>query len=210
MSDKTSTTQHVIRQHSPLALAAVCGVVGLVLVVSLVWRWSDDPQPLFVAFVVLVLALVWTLFVRPAVIIDESGVTIRNVLRDVHIPWAGVTDVEFRWNLKVFVADRAYTAWAISSQVERPKGVSGGLFSMMPGRLEKYAAADARASTPAPKVTAAMVAQTIEQAKAEYDEAVAAGEIPAAPDAQVRITWVPMVFVILVLPALAVVALSLG
>jgi Bacterial PH domain len=210
MSNKTSSSQHLIRQRSPLGLAAACGVTGLVLLVSMVWHWADDPQPLFVAFVIFVLALVWALFVRPAVIIDEDGVTIRNVFRDVHIPWAGVTDVEFRWNLKVFVGERAYTAWAISSQVERPKGVSGGLFSMMPGRLEKYAAADARASTPAPKVTAAMVAQTIEQAKAEYDEAVANGTIPAAPDARVRITWVPMVFAIVVLPALAVVALSLS
>ena len=212
MSDKTSTTQHVIRQRSPLGLAAACGATGLVLLVSMAWHWADHPQPLFVAWVVFVLALVWSLFVRPAVLLDEEGVTLRNVVRDVHIPWIRMTDVEFRWNIKVFVGERAYTAWAISSQAERPKGAAGGMFTLMPGRLDKLAGAgaDAQPSTSAPKVTAYAVARTIEQAKEEYEEAVANGKIPAAPDAQVRITWVPMVFAIVVLPALAVVALSLS
>ena len=210
MSDKTSTTQHVIRQRSPLGLAAACGATGLVLLVSMAWHWADDPQPLFVAWVLFFMALVWSLFVRPAVLLDEEGVTLRNVVKDTHIPWVRMTDVEFRWNIKVFVGDRAYTAWAISSQAERPKGASGGMFTMMPGRMDKLAGADAAPSTSAPKVTAFLVARAIEQAKEEYEEAVASGKIPAAPDAQVRITWVPMVFAIVVLPAIAVVALSLS
>lgn len=209
MGTKTSTTQHVFRQRSPLALAAVGGVTGLVLLVALAWNWADNPEPLFVSWVLFALALVWSLFVRPAVVLDDDGVTLRNVFRDIHIPWGRVTDAESRWNLKVLVGDRAYTAWAISSQVERPKGVSGGMFAMLPGRLDKYARADARPSTPAPKVTASMVARSIEQAKEEYAEAVAQGALAAAPDGQVRIAWVPMVFAILILPAIAVVALSL-
>ena len=206
---KTSTTQHVIRQRSPLALAAASGVTGLVLLVSTAWHWADNPQPLFVAWVLLGLALVWSLFVRPAVLLDDDGVTIRNVVRDVYIPWGRVTDVEFRWNLKVFVGDRAYTTWAISSQVERPKGASGGMFAILPGRLDKFATADAQPSTPAPKVTASMVARSIEQAKEEYAEAVAQGALAAAPDGQVRVAWVRMVLAILLLPAIAVVSLSL-
>lgn len=209
MGTKTSTTKHVFRQRSPLTLAAVCGVTGLVLLVPLAWNWADNPEPLFVSWVLFALALVWSLFVRPAVVLDDDGVTLRNVFRDIHIPWVRVTDAESRWNLKVLVGDRAYTAWAISSQVERPKSVSGGMFAMLPGRLDKYARADARPSTPAPKVTASMVARSIEQAKEEYAEAVAQGALAAAPDGQVRIAWVPMVFAMLILPAIAVVALSL-
>ena len=209
MSSEISTTQHVFRQRSPLALAAVSGVTALVLLVSTVWQWADNPQPLFVAWVLFGLALVWSLFVRPAVLLDDDGVTVRNVVRDIYIPWVRVTDVEFRWNLRVFVGDRAFTAWAISSQVERPKGASGGMFAILPGRLDRYARADAQSSTPAPKVTALMVARTIEQAKQEYAEAVAQGALAAAPDGQVRITWVPLVVAILVVSAIAVVALSL-
>ncbi len=209
MSSKTSTKQHLIRQRSPLGLAAVCGVTGLVLLVSMAWRWADSPQPLFVAWILFGLAVVWSLFVRPAVLIDEDGVLLRNVVRDVHIPWVRVTDVDFRWNLKVFVGDRAYTSWAISSQVERPKGASGGMFSMMPGRLEAFANADAQPSRSAPKVTASAVARAIEQAKEEHSEAVAKGTVVAALDAKVWMTWVPMALVIVLLPAFAVVAFSL-
>jgi hypothetical protein len=204
------STQQVFRQRPPLALAAVSAVVGVFLLVSLARDWANDPQPLFVAWVLLGLALVWSVFVRPAVVLDGQGVTVRNVFRDVHIPWGRVTDVGSRWNLRVCVGDRGYTAWAISSPVERPKRISGGMFGILaPGQLEKYAGVAARPATPAPKVTAAMLARSIEQAKQEYDEAVARGALPAVPDARVRIKWVPLVVVVLLLPAITVVALSL-
>ena len=209
MGAQTSTTQHVFRQRSPLALAVVCGLTGVVLLGSMAWRWADNPEPLFVAWVLFGLALVWSLFVRPAVLLDDDGVTIRNVVRDIHIPWVLVTDVEFRWNLKVFVGDRGYTSWAISSQVERPRGASGGMFAILPRRLDKYARSDAQSSTPAPKVTAGLVARSIEQAMEEYAEAVETGALEAAPDAQVRISPMPLVVAVLVLTALAVVVLSL-
>ena len=209
MSSSTSTRQHLIRQRSPLGLAAACGVTGLVLLVSMAFQWAEHPEPLFAGWVVFILAVVWSLFVRPAVLLDEDGVTLRNVVRDIHIPWGQVTDVEFRWNLKVLVGDRPYTAWAISSQVERPKGASGSMFAMMPGRLDKLARAEGKSSTSAPRVTASTVARAIEQAKEEYTEAVAKGAAVAAPDAQVRMTSVPMALAIMLLPALAVVVLLL-
>jgi len=204
------SAQQVFRQRSPLALAAVCAVVGILLLVFLARDWADNPQPLFAAWVLLGLALTWAVFVRPAVVLEGQGVTARNVVRDVHIPWSRVTNIESRWNLRVFAGDRGYTAWAISSQVERPTRVSGGLFgSLSLGRLDKYAGVAARPSTSAPRVTASMVARSIEQAKQEYDEAVAHGALPAASDAAVRVTWVPLVVAALLLPAIAVLALSL-
>lgn len=210
MGRRTSTTLHVFRQRSPLELAAVCAVTALPVLLSLAWNWADNPQPLFLSWVLFGLAVVWSVFVRPAVLLDLQGVTLRNVVRDVHVPWARLTHVEVRWNLKVFVEERGYTAWAISAQVERPKGVSGGMFAIpLSGRLSRQAGAEATRSTSAPKVMASMVARSIEQAKQEYDQAVAQGQLPAAPDGRVRITWVPLAMAVLLLPAIAVVALSL-
>lgn len=206
MSSSTSEKQYPIRQRSPLALATASGVIGLVLLVSMAWQWADNPEPLFAAWVIFALALVWVLFVRPAVLIGADGVTIRNVVRDVHIPWAKVTHVDSRWSLKVYVGDRTYTAWAISSQA-RPKVVRGAMRSMVPGRLGTLAGA--HPSTSAPKVTAGSVAEAIEQAKEDYSEAVARGAITAAPDAQVRMVWVPVALAIVLVPAIAVVLLSL-
>jgi len=211
MGTETSTMQHVYRQRSSLGLAAVCGVTGAILLFSLARNWADYPRPVLVSWVLFGLAVTWAIFVRPAVLLDIEGVTIRNVVRDVHIPWTRLTYVESRWNLKVFVEDRGYTAWAISSQVERPKGTAGGMFGMLsPRRLGKQLGVDAVASTTPVKVTASAVASSIEQAKQEYDEAVAQGRLPQPPEGQVTITWVPLVIAVLLLTMIAVVVLSLS
>jgi Bacterial PH domain len=210
MGSDTWTSTHLFRQRSPLALAAVCAVTSLFVLVSLALNWAGNPQPLFASWVLFGLAVVWSGFVRPAVVIDLDGVTLRNVARDVHIPWTALTDVQIHWNLKVYVGERSYTAWAISSQVERPRGLPGGMFAIpLSGRLVRMATADATASASDPKITASMVARSIEAAKQEYDEAVAHRQLPSALDDGVRITWVPLVMAVLFLPALAVVALSL-
>jgi hypothetical protein len=148
-------------------------------------------------------------FVRPAVLIDVEGVTIRNIVREVQIPWAALTDVSTRWNLKVMVGDRGYNAWAISSQVERPRSVSGALFHVpVPGRSDGAGGAGARAPAPA-KVTARAVAQSIQQAKQEYEDARLLAAVPEAPDTTVSTTWLPLVMAAVLLPAIAVVVLSL-
>jgi len=211
MGTETSTTRHVFRQRSSVGLAVVCGAVGLFLLLSLARNWAHYPRPLSAAWVLLGLAVAWSVFVRPAVLLDVEGVTVRNVLRDVHVPWARLTGVESRWNLKVFVGERGYTAWAISSQVKPPKRTSDGMFGRLsPRGLERQFGADASRSTNALKVTASTVARSIEQAKREYDEAVALGQLPEVTDGLVRITWVPLVLAVLLLPTIAVVALSLS
>jgi hypothetical protein len=211
MGSRTSTTEQVFRQRSSLGLAAVCVVTGLILLVSLARNWADYPRAMFASWVVFALAVTWSVFIRPAVLLGVEGVMVRNVLRDVYIPWAALTEVKSRWNLKVFAGDRGYTAWAISSQVERPRVSSGAVLGKLsPRRLEGQFGADAGRSTTALKVTAATVARSIQRAKREYDEAVALGQAPEVPDDRVRVSWAPLVLVVLLVPAIAVVALSVS
>jgi hypothetical protein len=211
MTANGPTAQHVFRQRASVALASLCGVVGLLLLLSLVRNWGSYPRPLFAAWVVFGLAVAWSLFVRPAVLLDAGGVTLRNVVRDVQIPWTQLTDVTTRWNLKVFAGDKGYTSWAISSEVERPKAVSAGLFRMpVPGRLSGVAGADVKPPTTVPKTTARSVARSINDAKQEYDEAVTSGGLATEPDARVRVTWAPVAMAVLLLPALIVLVLSLA
>jgi hypothetical protein len=210
MGAETFTTQQVFRQRSSVGLAAMSGLTGLLLLLSLARNWAARPQPLFAAWVILGLAAAWSVFVRPAVLLDAGGVTFRNIVRDVHIPWARLSGVTSRWNLKVLVGDRGYNAWAISAQVDRPKRSSAGMFRVpLPGRPNGVAGAGARPSTTVQKATAESLALVITAAKQEYDESVAHGQLPASPDAAVRITWVPLVMAVLLLPAGAVLALSL-
>jgi len=211
MGSRASATQQVFRQRAPLALAAVCAVTGVILLLSLVRNWADYPRPVFASWVLFALSVAWSIFVRPAVRLDAEGVTIRNVVRDVQIPWTRLTHAESRWNLRVFTGDRGFTAWAISSQVERPRRAPGAFFGLgSPGPTNMEPGAGAARSTTATKVTALTVARSIGQAKREYDEAVASGRLPVAPDGEVRVTWARLAIVVLLLPALAVLALSLG
>jgi hypothetical protein len=201
--------QRVFRQRSSVWLAVMSAVTAVLLLLSLVRSWAQYPRPLFGAWVLLGVAVAWSIFVRPSVVIDAQGVTIRNIVRDIHIPWAALTDVSTRWNLKVMAGNRGYNAWAISSQVDRPRSASSGLFRIpVSVRSERAASAAASPSPAATKATARAVAESIQRAKQEYDDAVVAGEVPRAADAGVRIVWLPLVMAVLLLPALAVVVFS--
>ena len=205
--------QHVYRQRSPLVIAVLFGLGALVLLGSAALSWRDHPQPLFVSWLVWGCAALWAVFVRPSVVLSPDGVRLSNIVREVHIPWSLVSDVEARWNVKVWAGDEGWTAWAISSQVERPKGAS----SLLPGmstKLDHYAARDARetagtAPAKAARVTARAVADAIEDTSAEYAAAVAAGEVQPPPSPAVTTRWVPQAVLALVLPFLAVVLFTL-
>lgn len=209
MSSPGTTPRQVFRQRSSLLLAAVCAATGVVLLLSLARNWSSFPRPLFAAWVIFGLALTWVIFVRPAVVLDDRGVTLRNVLRDVYIPWARLTQVTSRWNVKVFAGDKGYSAWAISSQVERPRPVSSGVLSSRPAALPKSTNIPrAPHPTVVSKVTAHSVADSITTARQEYDEAGEASGGEASGDDLVRIRLVPMVIVVLSAAAIAVLGLT--
>ena len=209
MANMSPTAPQVFRQRSSVVLAAVCAVTGLLLLLSLARNWAGYPRPLFASWVVFGLAVSWAVFVRPVVRLDITGVTLRNVLRDVHVPWAAVTGVSSRWNLKVFAGDKSYTAWALSSEPERPGRGSGGMFRLpVPGRLQGVSSPKARPSTTVPKANAQNVARLVTLARQDYDDGVEDGQITPVPDAVVQVTWVPLVLVALVLPAIVVVALT--
>jgi len=77
-----------------------------------------------------VLGVLWTaaaacalvaLFWRPAVIVDDEGAELRNVLRDVRVPWAALDGVETRYALTLVSAGRRYTAWAAPTTGRPPR-----------------------------------------------------------------------------------------
>jgi len=55
------------------------------------------------------------LFWRPAVVVDDAGVELRNVLRDVRVPWAALEAVETRFTLTLHCGERRYQSWAGSA-----------------------------------------------------------------------------------------------
>src|SRR4051794_26726255 len=81
------------------------------------------------------------LFWRPAVLVDDAGVSLRNLVRDVRIPWRSLEEIETRFALTLHAGGRRHQSWA-GSAPGRPMP-SG---QWLTGRLGK--AADAGGPAP--------------------------------------------------------------
>ena len=56
--------------------------------------------------------LVWALFWRPRVTVDDGGVHLVNVLRTIDVPWPAIQRIDTKWALTLITAYGAFTAWA--------------------------------------------------------------------------------------------------
>lgn len=66
------------------------------------------------AVVAVVEALVWVVLLRPAVVVDDAGAQVRNLLTDVTVPWEAVGEVGSQWALEVTdTAGHTHSAWAV-------------------------------------------------------------------------------------------------
>ena len=55
--------------------------------------------------------LAWRLFRRPAVHLDEHGVTAVNPFNEVAIPWTAVIDMDVKFGLRVVTPNGRHAAW---------------------------------------------------------------------------------------------------
>ena len=108
-----SSPGRVFRPRSSIAVA-----IGWALV-TLAWSWfavRDGGAPGLARQapqIVLAATGVYAVLVRPAVGVTPTGVTLRNVVRDVEVPWAALAEVRTRYALALVTTDgRRFTAWA--------------------------------------------------------------------------------------------------
>ncbi|MFT4214091.1 MAG: PH domain-containing protein [Microbacterium sp.] len=92
---------------------------------------SDGLSPAIACAFVTAGWFVWLLFWRPSVVIDGDGIRLRNILRDVTIPFSAVESVTTQFALTVTASGRAYRSWAVPAPS-----------SMNPKRLRAARAAD--------------------------------------------------------------------
>jgi hypothetical protein len=52
------------------------------------------------------------LFWRPAVVVDDAGVELRNLVRDVRVPWPALEELDTRYTLTLHSGGRRYQSWA--------------------------------------------------------------------------------------------------
>lgn len=60
--------------------------------------------------------IAYAVFWRPAVFVDDDGVTLRNLVRDVRVPWPALTGVDTRYALTLITDQCRYQSWAAAAQ----------------------------------------------------------------------------------------------
>lgn len=56
---------------------------------------------------------IWAAFALPHVTVSDGGVTVRNVLRTVHVPWPAFRGVDSTWSLTVHTTRGDVGSWAV-------------------------------------------------------------------------------------------------
>ena len=90
-----------------IVVAALC-LFGLVVVLI------DDPALAlrYTPALLLPVVVVWTLYARPAVIVSDAGVEVRNVTRTVVLPWPSIQRIDTKYALTLYTAYGTFAAWA--------------------------------------------------------------------------------------------------
>jgi hypothetical protein len=118
MKDSELRHEQVFRPPYSRLLAITWFVIALIFAVDAAVNGSGDGRWLALAVLLFASAAVHALAFRPAVLVDDTGITLRNIVRDVHVPWGNVARIGARWSLTIdtLAPDRTWASWAITAR----------------------------------------------------------------------------------------------
>jgi hypothetical protein len=108
----------------PLLARVLLGGAGVLCAwwdVDLLLRGRPGEALLIGLWVVAALAGTAALLWRPAVVVDDSGVELRNVLRDVFLPWSAIDAIDTRYALTLISDGRRYQSWSATASGRPPR-----------------------------------------------------------------------------------------
>lgn len=105
--DRTVTYQPSTARSMTIGVTAVTALALLVTALDDL----DAAVRYLPAFAVLP-AAVWAFYGRPAVVVSDGGVALRNVLRTVELPWPSIQYIDTKYALTLQTAYGPYNAWA--------------------------------------------------------------------------------------------------
>lgn len=95
-------------------LAIGIWTISAVIAVSLFF--IDRPSQLaYLVPLAFVNLLVWEGLWRPTLVIKDDGVEVTNPLRDIHIPWTALVNVDTKFALTLFTPGRKFEVWIAPS-----------------------------------------------------------------------------------------------
>jgi len=89
---------------------AILVIAALGMIVSLVSAPLASLR--YLPAVALVVVCVWAAFWWPAVIVSPAGVTLKNIVRTIELPWPAIQRIDTQFALTLFTAYGQYSAWA--------------------------------------------------------------------------------------------------
>ncbi|MGH8867839.1 MAG: PH domain-containing protein [Actinomycetes bacterium] len=90
------------------------GVAALNLV-DIALRGSGRSAWVALGLVLFATVVVYMVAFRPAVVVDERGVLVRNPFRDAEVPWHALTGVDSTDSLRLHTDGRVHRAWAVQA-----------------------------------------------------------------------------------------------
>ena len=100
------------RPESGRWMTGVVAAIALFGIVSLATQSGPVATLRYGPGLVLLATLVWAAYWQPSVQVSAAGVTLRNVLRTVELPWPAIQRVDTRYALTLVTAYGTYSAWA--------------------------------------------------------------------------------------------------
>lgn len=112
---RTGSDRLIYRSVMGRVLLTASAVIAAWWTVDLAARGRVGSAVVFGLWAVAGIAAMACLLWRPAVIVDGEAVELRNVVRDVRVPWAVLEDVQTRYALTLVAAGRRHQSWAGSA-----------------------------------------------------------------------------------------------
>ncbi len=112
-----SSSARLLERFAPsgLRVLGLAGLVALGVLIGLLLAGGDVRKSIDVLVVLVTVALFcWVALVRPAVHAYEDHLLLRNLLRDIEVPWHLIDSVRVSQTLRVEAGDRVWHGVAIS------------------------------------------------------------------------------------------------
>jgi hypothetical protein len=155
-------------------LAVAWYVVGALGAIDLVRRGAGHTIAVGLTSIAVVTVVVYAIAGRPAVVANDTGVLLRNVLRDVWVPWNRVERIGAKWSLTVEADGVEHGSWAITaSNPARQRERGRRIFGVGP-------VVDDEASTPLTD-TSGLVSSKLERLRERAREGAATGDVDIRP-----------------------------
>ncbi|MDF5751291.1 PH domain-containing protein [Spongiactinospora sp. TRM90649] len=191
--------KQVYRSRLAQVLGWLWVVFAAVMAVDLVMRYNGPPSLVAGAVLAVLTAMIVVTSLRPATVLLEEGVLVRNPFRDTFLPWAAVGEVRVShaiqidydggtvrcWTPQSSARERVSALRRTTSQDGRTRA-SQGLTTMPKTTSGEQAAVDAMAGRTHADFVADQITERAEKArsKAAFEGKGEAAETPAA-----RTTW---------------------